>query len=138
MTPRGLRSGFTVVELVAALSILAMAMVLVAQLSVFVWGERSRAAADVAALELAANTLETARATPWDQLTSAWAAAQTLPAPFAERGWRLHVTIEQEAGRPNLRRVAVEVERGGERGARPVRLVALFAARSLGRPGGVV
>lgn len=134
------RPGFTIAELVAALGILALAMVLVAQVSVCILGEHSRAGADLAAEELAANVLESARAQPWEALTPTWAAAQSLPAPFAERGWRLTVIVAPETGRRGVKRVTVEVDRSGGETAhpRPVRLVGLFSARLLPGPGGVV
>src|SRR5437867_2862173 len=76
---------FTVVESVAALAIVATAMTLVAQLGVWHLSARARNRDLLAAQELVANVLESARASSWDELTPAWAAARHLPPSFADR-----------------------------------------------------
>ena len=56
----------------------------VAQTIVWSVQERARMASHQAALELAANVLEAARAQPFDKLDQAWADAQTVPSDMAD------------------------------------------------------
>ena len=79
------RRGFTVLETLAALAILAVAMVLAAQVGVWSLMERSRSATRYEVLEAANNTLEAARVRSWTELTPDWAAEQRLPQTLAER-----------------------------------------------------
>jgi hypothetical protein len=119
---------------VVALGTLALAMVLVAEVSLQSLGERRRSSTRQDAVECAANVLESARALPWEELTPEWAAGQRLPEHLGQRlpGGKLTVRVEPEAGRPHTRRVTVEVswERTKEGPAGPVRLVGLSSARS--------
>jgi len=126
------RSGFTVLEASIAVAVLGLAMVLTAQLGVWVLAERGYHRDRQAAEEIAANVLEAARACRWEALTPAWAAQQRLPAPFDERDWRLSVRVEDEPKRPQTRRVTVTLQPQWERPgpAQPVQLVSLFTART--------
>jgi len=118
--------------------VLAVALVLVAQVGVQSLRERARAAALQAAQESAANVLESARACPWEDLNQDWAAGQRLPEPYRGRGWRLQVRAGPEATRPLVKRVTVAVHWVSPQGPPPppVQLVGLFAARSAREPGG--
>ena len=70
ISPR-IRSGFTALEAVIALGMLATAIVFVSQLVTFGIAERKRNLAQQQAVETAANILEAARACPWDKLDDA-------------------------------------------------------------------
>lgn len=134
------RRGFTVLETMAALAILSVAMVLAAQAGVWSLMERSRSATRYEVLEAANNILEAARARPWTELTPDWATEQRLPEILAERlhEGELHVRVEPEASRPHCKRVTVEIRWKLDQGmpARPVRLIGVFGARSATTAGG--
>jgi type II secretory pathway pseudopilin PulG len=132
------RGGFTIIEVTLALGVLTVAMVLIAEVSVWSLREQSRSSARQTAEEVAANVLEEARACPWDELTPAWAAAQRLPEPLLQRDWRLTVRVEPEKSLPEVKRVSVAVQWAASEGApaAPVQLVSLFSARSISSPGG--
>ena len=130
-SPGNRPDGFTIAETLIALGILAVAMLLVAQVGV--WSLQIPRTFDrQAAQELAANVLETARASPWDALNSEWAASQKLPPGFANDGWRLAVQVDSDASRPLLKRVSVQVDpRPGQTPHfRPEELVGWFSARA--------
>ena len=137
--PGAARPGFTILETMVALGILAMALTLVAQISLWSLRERTRSAVRQEALEFAANVLEAARACSWEALTPEWGAAQQLPPPLAQRlvEGRLRVRVESEASRPHSKRVTVEVYGKREpRKREPVaQLVGLFSARTAARGG---
>jgi hypothetical protein len=127
----------TLLEVLGALGILALAMVMVAQLGVESLTERARADRRSAALEFAANILETARSRRWSELTPEWAAALRLPDELQGR-WidpRLAVSVEPEPERPRLKRVTVQVRWRNRVGQDDpgVSLMALFADRDGGR-----
>lgn len=105
------RLGFTILEIVAALAGLTVALVLVTELAVVSMVERKRNALRHAALETAANILESAQAAPWATLTPEWAGAQQLPTEQAQRlnNARLKVCVEPEPGAPAVKRVSVEI-----------------------------
>jgi prepilin-type N-terminal cleavage/methylation domain-containing protein len=128
------RQGFTILETMLALGILATAMVLAAQVGYWSMADRLRGEARQEALELAANILESARAVRPEDLTAEWAAAQQLPASsvLRPRQGKLTVRVESEETRPLVKRVTVLVEWQQDDGSpvRPVKLVGLFAARS--------
>ena len=134
------RRGFTVIELGVAMALLAVALVLVAQLGLTGLRERGRSAARYRAIEAAANVLESARATSWENLTTDSAAAQHLPdglqgvLPDA----KLIVEVISEASLPQAKRVTVEVRwmLPEDVKAGPVRVEALFTARSRDGGGG--
>jgi prepilin-type N-terminal cleavage/methylation domain-containing protein len=109
-SPANRPNGFTIAETLVALGILAVAMLLVAQVGVWSLQEYARTFDRQAAQELAANVLETARASPWDALNSEWAASQKLPPGFVNDGWRLAVQVDSDASRPLLKRVSVRVD----------------------------
>jgi prepilin-type N-terminal cleavage/methylation domain-containing protein len=105
------RGGMTLVEVTVTLAILAILVVIVAQSIAWSLRERARAAAHQAALELATNMLEVARAQPWEQLDNTWAAAQTVPSEMKlllPEG-KIHMTIEPGQPEPGTRRVTAEV-----------------------------
>lgn len=121
------RRGFTALEAIVSLGVLATAIVLASELVLFGVAERRRNVAHQAAVETATNVLEAARACAWDKLDDAWAAAQTLPddPPLAKA--RLSVRVESKAlDRPALKRVTVEIEQPK---VPLVRQTAWFAAR---------
>jgi hypothetical protein len=123
-------------EAVAALGVLSVAMVIVAQLSTQALAERVRTDEHLVAVESAANVLEAARARPWADLTPEWAAEQRLPEDLTDQlpDARLAVRVEPEPERPRVKRVTVELrwqQRGGPI-ARTVTTVALFADRAAG------
>lgn len=138
--PKRTAAGFTVLEITLALGILLVAMVLVAQAGFASMRDRVRNAARLQAEELAANVLEAARACPWETLTPEWAAAQRLPEGGADRllEGRMTVTVAPETGRPLVKRVTVTISwtQDGDKPARPVELVGLFAARVTAAKGG--
>jgi type II secretory pathway pseudopilin PulG len=130
------RSGFTIMETIVALGIFAIALILVAQLGAQAVAERLRVEERLAAMEFANNVLESARARPWTDLTSEWAAAQQLPEAVADRLTEptLSVRVEPERDRPRLKRVTVDLHwrhRYGEN-ARAISLAALYADRHSG------
>jgi hypothetical protein len=130
------RPGFSILETVIGLTVLTMALTLLAQFGVWCVGERAHSNNRQDALEHAANVLEEARALPWDALTPDWAAAQRLPAELDLRliDGKETVTVEPEPSRPQTRRVTVEITwaKSRDHGARQVKLVALFSAREAG------
>jgi hypothetical protein len=100
-----------VAEATVALAAVAILGVVIAQCTVWGVRERARLAARQAALELAANVLEAARATPWDRLDQDWAAAQVVPSEMADLlpEGKVVATVEPEKLSPHARRVTVEV-----------------------------
>ena len=126
--------GFTTMELAAALGIMAIVMVMVAQLAAWSTLERARSAARQGALEAAANVLEEARAAAWDTLTPEWAAARRLPEEWVrlQPDGKLDVRVEPETAAPRTKRVTASVRWGARAGvpAQEVQLVTLLAART--------
>jgi type II secretory pathway pseudopilin PulG len=101
----------SLVEVTVTLAIMAVLAVIVAQSIAWSLRERARVATHLAALELAANMLEAARAQPWEQLDKAWADAQTIPSEMEvllPEG-KLLMTVEPEQPVRGTRRVTVEV-----------------------------
>jgi prepilin-type N-terminal cleavage/methylation domain-containing protein len=132
------RRGFTILEMTVAIALLGLAVVATAQLGVWVLAERGRDRDQQAALELADNILEAARAAGWEALTPAWAVEQRLPGIWEERGWQLAVQVAEHAKQPRTKQVTVTVRPAARRGgtARPVQLTGLFAPRSEAGKGG--
>lgn len=126
------RDGFTIAETLIALALLGVALTLVAQVGLWALTDRSRSADRQEATELAANLLESARATDWSDLTPAWAAGQKLSDDQSARCWRLEVRVTPEVGRPQVKRVLVRVtlRSQGDGADRTIELVGLFAART--------
>jgi type II secretory pathway pseudopilin PulG len=131
------RAAFTILEITATLAIIAVLAVVVAQCVAWSLRERARAAAQQAALELAANVLEAARAQPWAQLDKTWADAQTVPTEMAALLPQGKVQVKLEAGQLT-RRVTVEVHWQEGPGAPPhhVQLTTVLSARELPKTGG--
>jgi len=127
------RSSFTILETVIALGIFAIALILAAQLGTQALAERQRIEQRLAAMEMADNILESARARPWADLTPEWAAAQRLPQDLADRLWesKFSVRVEDERERPRIKRVTVDLRWRHSPGvdARAVSLTAFFADR---------
>jgi hypothetical protein len=128
------RPAFTVLETVVALGVLTMIMMFVAQMGAWTITERARTAARHDAVEAAANVLESARALPWESLTSQWAQNQQLPESLSKRlaAGKVIVQLTQESGCPTIKRVRVTIDWQQESGlpAQPVELVAFISARS--------
>lgn len=128
----------TVVEVTVALAVVAVLGVIIAQCLVWSWQERFRLAAHQAALELAANVLEAARAQPWDRLDQSWADAQVIPSHSQELlpDGKLVVTVEPWPGQLHTRRVTVAVSwQFASYLPRRVQLTTLLSARSGKLPG---
>jgi type II secretory pathway pseudopilin PulG len=130
-------AGFTLLEMTAALGILTVALLVIAQVGVWSLTERMRAVERQSVEEVAANVLESARATPWEALTPAWAKEQRLPEPLSQQ-WKLDVQVEPEPGAERTKRITVEISLLPDQGNRgqPVRLVGLISARTTEASGG--
>jgi prepilin-type N-terminal cleavage/methylation domain-containing protein len=130
------RPGYTLMESLAALGILATAAVIAAQVGTWSLIERGRTQCRLAATDAAANLLEAARAVPWNDLTPEWATGQRLPAFVADRlhDATLAVVVAPERDQPKLKRVTVDIRWDHRPTAPPeaVKLTALFADRSAG------
>ncbi|MSU79934.1 MAG: hypothetical protein EXS16_17820 [Gemmataceae bacterium] len=105
------RTAFSVVEVTVALAIVAVVSVTIAQVVIVSLRERARSAARQAALELAANVLESARAEPFAKLDADWAKAQSVPSVMSELlpAGKLVIAVGPDAGAPNAKVVSVEV-----------------------------
>jgi prepilin-type N-terminal cleavage/methylation domain-containing protein len=132
------RQGFTILEVVAALGILATLMVLVAQVGYWSLRERQRTLEQHAALEIAENTLEAARAQAWIELDPTWAARQRIPGEWTDillQG-KLSVRVEAEKSLMRSKRVTVTVTWQTEPVLpRKVELVGIFSAHEAPRTG---
>jgi prepilin-type N-terminal cleavage/methylation domain-containing protein len=130
----GKRRGVTLMETLAALAVLGVAMLTLSQIAYLSLCERQRNAAREGAVEAAANLLEAARACSWEDLTPAWAEQQRLPEALSRRmrDGRLEIRVEPEASLPHTRRITVAIHWLLDDGkpARPVQLVALRSART--------
>jgi hypothetical protein len=124
-------------EIVISLSLVVVVMVLVGQAGYFAMLERGRIDTRQAALEVADNILEAARARPWDGLTPEWAGAQKLPEEWLRQqpDGKLQVRVEPEASGPLTKRVTVEIRWESRPGLPPqeLRLVTLLSAREARR-----
>ena len=102
----------TLVEITVTLGIVVVLGVIVAQCVAWSMRERTRMSAHQAALELADNILEAARAQPWKQLDQAWGDAQTIPAAMAGLLPDGKVVVKVKAGQqePEARHVTVTVD----------------------------
>jgi type II secretory pathway pseudopilin PulG len=133
-------SGFTIVEMAAAFSILAVVMVVVAQTAVWSIGERRKTAARQTAVELAENVLQAARSRDWKDLTPSWMEEQKLPKEWQDtfpKG-RLTVKIEPEKNLAGVKRVTVVIRWRADAGSIPpaeITMTALFSARSADNKG---
>jgi prepilin-type N-terminal cleavage/methylation domain-containing protein len=136
MSGRARRTGFTLMESLAALGVLATAAVVAAQLATWSMTERTHTSERLAVMDAAANIMEMARAQTWADLTPEWAAGQRLSEPLAARlgDGTLTVRVTPEPDRPHVKRVTVEIQWDHQPSiaARSVVLVGLFAERSAG------
>ena len=131
------RAGFTLVELTAASSLTVVVLSMVATLAAWNYRDRAQQQARQVALEAAANVLEEARATPWEALTPAWAAARALPDDPSLPAGKLTVTVADEANEKGLKRVVAKIAWGESENARSdVELVGFVAARPSSKKGG--
>ena len=134
------RPGSLLIESMAALAIIAIVGIVVAQGLVWSTQERARLASHQAALELAANVLEAARAQPFEQLDQAWADAQTVPSDMADllQQGKVLVTVETPKTTTATRRVTVEVRWHFERAvsAQTVQLTTVLSGRMTKKDGG--
>jgi len=73
MNIKSRRCGFTIVEIVAAFSILAIVMAVIAQTTAWCFYERHRNSNVFLANQAGINILEEARGTPWEKLDEKWA-----------------------------------------------------------------
>ena len=105
------RPGMTLVEVTVTLAIMGILAVIVAQCAVWSLEQRGRIAAEQAALELADNILESARAQPFEKLDQAWADAQTIPAEMEALlpDGKVQVKVESDQPVALCRRVTVAV-----------------------------
>jgi len=67
------RQGFTIVEIVASFSILAIVMVVIAQTTTWCFHERHRNSNVFLGNQACINILEEARSAPWEKLDEKWA-----------------------------------------------------------------
>lgn len=125
--------GFTIMEVVIAFTILGVVMLLVAQVATYSLRERWRTTARQAALEIASNILEVARACPWEKLDANWAAAQRLPDNVDPHlaDARLEVRVDPEKTLAQIKRVRVILRWQAEESwpEQVVTLEALFGPR---------
>ncbi len=127
------------VEVTVVLALLMILGVIIAQ--AIVWGlqERARSAAHLAAVELAANVLEAARAEPWEKLDQGWADAQQVPSDMDAvlPGAKLAVTVASAPKLPDSRRVTVEVRwQFAPEPAKSVEMTTLLSRREAKKTGG--
>lgn len=133
------RAAITLTETTVALAITGVIAVIVAQCAVVVLRERGRLTARQAALELAANVLEEARALPWDKLGGDWAADQSIPEGMADLlpGGKVTMTVAPAEKAAHARRVTALVSWQFEPNVGPysVELTTVLAARASRKAG---
>jgi type II secretory pathway pseudopilin PulG len=131
----GRTRGFTLVEVGAALIIVAVAMVLVVQLGYWSVRHRARTAARFFAVELAANVLSEAHAVPWEDLTKEWAESNRISEEALQQLSQatLTVNVEPLQAQPLTKRVTVDIQWTLVDGAdsHSVHLVGLYSRRSV-------
>jgi len=134
------RPAFTLVETAVAMGLVAVAMVLVAQLGYWSMRERASTAARFVAIEQAANVLEAAAAMPWESLTAQWAESQRISDELNDQlpAASLTVKVEPDESQPLLKRVIVELrwQMHASVEAQPLRMEGLFSPRSTPAAGG--
>ncbi len=133
------RPALTMVECTVAVAIVAVLMVIVAQCLAMGLQARLRTSAHQAALELADNLMEEARAQPWDNLDKSWADAHKVPAAMESLlpGGKIEITVQAEPKQPLTRRVLVTVHWQFEAPSpQSVTLTALFSSRTAPKSGG--
>ena len=127
------RPGYTLMEVCVAATVLTLMMPIVAQLAFWSLTQRIHAQSEQAALELAQNILDAARACPLEDLNAKWASSQKIPsqnAPLLPDG-KVTVTIETE--KYGVRRITVTVawQNGVADAPREVKLVTLLSPRAV-------
>ena len=137
---RSRRAGFTMTEALAALAIFAVLAVVVAQCVVWSLRERAKHAAHHAAIEIAANVLEEARAMPFEHLDEAWANGQAIPSEMAGHmaSGKVLVTLEADKIAPGAKIVHVEVrwQAEAEASEQSVKMTTVLGPRSRKTEGG--
>jgi type II secretory pathway pseudopilin PulG len=132
--PGGCRRGLTIIESVAVMVLLGVMLGLVGQFTAWNLAEQRSSAQRQAAMEGAANLLEAARATAWEDLTPAWASRQQLSDALKGQlvDAALTVEVKDEPGRDRLKRVTVELRWATKatHPPAPFRLVGVFAPRT--------
>ncbi len=98
-------------EMVVAIAIFAILAILVAQSLVWSMRERARRTAHHAALEIAQNVLEQARAMPYEHLNQEWADGQMIPSASAALlpDGKVKVLVETDKLAAGTKRINVEV-----------------------------
>lgn len=127
-------------ESLIAISVLAIASILVAQVGATALTERARLLYRLTMLETANNILATAQTMSVDDLTREWAESQKLTEEWLDRhpDTQLVVSVAPTPDFPRGRRVTVRIDRSGSTGepVREVELVADFVERRVngGKP----
>jgi prepilin-type N-terminal cleavage/methylation domain-containing protein len=131
------RAGFTLAEITVTVVILGIVAVIVAQVVVWSLQERGRLSSKEAALELADNVLEAARAQSFDKLDQAWADAQVIPVALADLLPEGKLTVKVEPVKQS-RRITVEVRWQYEEYLPPhsVALTSILSDRVASKTGG--
>jgi type II secretory pathway pseudopilin PulG len=134
------RPAVLMMEVTVAVAIVGVLAVIVAQCLSWSLSERARLATHQAALELAANILEAARAEPWDKLDDAWAKSQVVPTEMADLlpDGKVQVTLEPWPAESGARRLTVVVSWRMESysGGHSVQLTTVISGRSAKIAGG--
>lgn len=131
------RIGFTILETMIAFGVLALALVMTAQLGTWSMLERSRTQMRLEGTEAAANVLEAARSLDWQQLGPQWAQEQKLADYASARLADAQLVVHVQNQSSRVKRVEVEIQwpQSGAPALRPVRMIAYFGNRGTG-PGG--
>jgi type II secretory pathway pseudopilin PulG len=131
------RTGFTILETMIAFGILALALVMTAQLGTWSMLERSRTQMRLEGTEAAANVLETARSLDWQQLGPDWGQEQKLADYASGRLADAQLIVHVENQTSTVKRVEVEIHwpQSGTPAMRPVRMIAYFGNRGISRVG---
>ena len=128
------RRAMTVLEVVAALGLLFIAIVFLGQITLEELSERNRQDSRLQVLEAATNLLESARAGSVDAITPEWATAQRFPEHLTERllDAKLEVTVEPYDANTKIKKVTVRITwlHGKGRPTRPVVLIGYFGPRA--------
>lgn len=134
------RSGSFLVEATVALAVIVIAAGIVAQCIVWSLQERARSQSHHAALELAANVLESARAVPFDKLDADWAKSREVPSEMADLlpEGKVIATLDSSASLAPAKRITVEVQWLLMPGQPPqsVRLTTVLSPREAKKAGG--
>jgi hypothetical protein len=120
--------GFTVLEVSVSGALLAVLMVITAQMLSWVLGERRAAERRLWATAEVENVMDRLSAVPWDELTSQRVGAEQLSAQAAAvlPEGKFHVEIAAETDSPEAKRIdlVLEWQRRPSEWAAPVRLSA--------------